>query len=98
MVIIMNPDATQENISEVIQAIESAGLQAKIMEGVQQKIVGVIGDKTKMASVAIGWRSLIVISNVCGKLLLTETSSIRKSLDNLIAILSVSNSNNGSPI
>lgn len=54
MVIIMTPEATQENISEVIKAIEGAGLEAKIMEGAQQKIVGVIGDKTKLASVAIG--------------------------------------------
>lgn len=53
MVIIMNPEATQENIDGVIQTIESAGLEAKIMEGAQQKIVGVIGDKTKMVSVAI---------------------------------------------
>ena len=53
MVIIMRSDATSENISEVIKAIEGAGLEAKIMEGAQQKIVGVIGDKTKMASVAI---------------------------------------------
>ena len=54
MVIIMRPEATSENISEVVKVIESAGLEAKIMEGVQQKIVGVIGDKTKLASVAIG--------------------------------------------
>ena len=54
MVIIMNPEATQENVAEVIKAIENAGLEAKIMEGAQQKIVGVIGDKAKMASVAIG--------------------------------------------
>ena len=54
MVIIMNPEATQENISEVVRSIEGAGLDAKIMEGAQQKIVGVIGDKTKLASVAIG--------------------------------------------
>ena len=53
MVIIMQPEATLENINGVIQAIETAGLEAKIMEGAQQKIVGVIGDKTKMVSVAI---------------------------------------------
>ena len=53
MVIIMKPDATAGNIAEVVKAIESAGLQAKIMEGAQQKIVGVIGDKTKLASVAL---------------------------------------------
>ena len=54
MVIIMRPEATAENIAEVVKTIEGAGLEAKIMEGAQQKIVGVIGDKTKLASVAIG--------------------------------------------
>ena len=53
MVIIMNVDATAENIKEVIAVIEGAGLQAKVMEGSQQKIVGVIGDKTRLASVPI---------------------------------------------
>ncbi|SEA32694.1 3-deoxy-7-phosphoheptulonate synthase [Selenomonas ruminantium] len=50
MVIIMNVDATAENIKEVIAVIEGAGLQAKVMEGSQQKI---IGDKTRLASVPI---------------------------------------------
>ena len=53
MVIIMNPDASRENINEVIAAITSVGLEAKVMEGTQQKIVGVIGDKTRLASVPI---------------------------------------------
>ena len=51
MVIIMNADATAQNIKEVIEVIEKAGLQAKVMEGEQQKIVGVIGDKTRLAMV-----------------------------------------------
>ena len=53
MVIIMNPDATAENIKEVIHAINGVGLEAKSMEGAQQKIVGVIGDKRRMGSLAI---------------------------------------------
>lgn len=53
MVIIMNPDATAQNIKDVILAIEETGLEAKVMEGSQQKIVGVIGDKTRLASVPI---------------------------------------------
>ena len=53
MVIIMNVDATAEDIKEVIEVIEGAGLQAKVMEGSQQKIVGVIGDKSRLASVPI---------------------------------------------
>ena len=51
MVFIMNADATAQNIKEVIEVIEKAGLQAKVMEGEQQKIVGVIGDKTRLAMV-----------------------------------------------
>lgn len=53
MVIIMNPDASAQNIKDVIEAVESVGLEAKVMEGSQQKIVGVIGDKTKLASVPV---------------------------------------------
>ena len=50
MVVIMNSDATQADIENVIRAIEEKGLEAKIMEGARQKIVGVIGDKTKLAA------------------------------------------------
>ena len=53
MVIIMNPDATAENIKGVIEMIQDAGLSAKVMEGSQQRIVGVIGDKTRLGSCAI---------------------------------------------
>ncbi|MCD8256020.1 MAG: 3-deoxy-7-phosphoheptulonate synthase [Oscillospiraceae bacterium] len=53
MIIIMNPDAAARQIKDVIEVIEEAGLEAKVMEGAQQKIVGVIGDKTRLASVAI---------------------------------------------
>ena len=50
MVVIMNADATQEDIAGVIRAIEEKGLAAKVMEGARQKIVGVIGDKTLLAA------------------------------------------------
>lgn len=53
MVIIMNPDATASEIKGVIEVIQNVGLQAKVMEGAQQQIVGVIGDKTKLGSIAI---------------------------------------------
>lgn len=53
MVIIMNPEASAENIKGVIEAIESVGLEAKVMEGAQQKIVGVIGNKARLASVPV---------------------------------------------
>ena len=53
MVIIMNPDATQENLDQVVQAIEGVGLKTKITVGEQQKIVAVIGDKNRLSSVAL---------------------------------------------
>ena len=51
MVIIMNPDATAENIKDVIEMIQGAGLSAKVMEGSQQRIVGVIGDKKTISAI-----------------------------------------------
>lgn len=53
MVIIMHTDATAQDMADVIAVIESQGLTAKVMEGAQQKIVGVIGDKTRLAACAI---------------------------------------------
>ena len=50
MVVIMNADASQEDLAGVIHAIEEKGLEAKVMEGARQKIVGVIGDKTLLAA------------------------------------------------
>ena len=51
MVIIMNPEATAENIKAVIRTIEDAGLEAKVMDGASQRIVGVIGDKRRLGDV-----------------------------------------------
>lgn len=53
MVIIMNPDATQKNIDDVVSAIENVGLKTKITVGEQQKIVAVIGDKNRLTSVPL---------------------------------------------
>ncbi|MCI6085724.1 3-deoxy-7-phosphoheptulonate synthase [Selenomonas sp.] len=51
MVIIMDPGATAENIKAVINVIHEKGLEAKVMEGTDQRIVGVIGDKRKLGDV-----------------------------------------------
>lgn len=51
MVIIMNPEATAENIKSVISVIQDAGLEAKVMDGASQRIVGVIGDKRRLGDV-----------------------------------------------
>ena len=51
MVIIMNPEATAENIKAVISTIEDASPEATVMDGASQRIVGVIGDKRKLGDV-----------------------------------------------
>ena len=47
MVIIMHPEATQENINGVIQTIENAGLEAKIMEGHSKRLLALSVTKPK---------------------------------------------------
>lgn len=53
MIVIMNPEATDQNIKDVIAEIQQVGLTAQVMEGALQKIIGVIGDKTRMGSLTI---------------------------------------------
>ncbi len=52
MVIIMKPEASAQNIKGIVEVIHNAGLTAKVTEGVQQQIVAVIGDKSRVATVA----------------------------------------------
>ena len=50
MVVIMKPNATCEDIDKVVSRIESAGLQAQKSTGEQHTLIGVIGDKSKLAN------------------------------------------------
>lgn len=49
MIIIMKPQASKEAIEKVTSLIESKGLQAHLSEGSQVTIVGVVGDKSRLA-------------------------------------------------
>lgn len=53
MVIIMNTDATAKEIKDVIERVQGVGLQTHIVEGESKTIIGVIGDKNIMATLAI---------------------------------------------
>ena len=46
----MKPNATHEDIDKVVSRIESAGLQAQKSTGEQHTLIGVIGDKSKLAN------------------------------------------------
>ena len=50
MIIVMSPSATKENIEKVIAKVEAAGLRVHTSEGEEVTIVGVIGDKKKIAT------------------------------------------------
>ncbi len=50
MIIVMKPNATKENISNVVKKLESRGLRAHLSEGEEVTIVGVIGEKKIIAN------------------------------------------------
>ncbi|MFN3659934.1 MAG: hypothetical protein ACK4TN_01705, partial [Brevinematales bacterium] len=53
MIIVLKPTATQEEIDHIVQMIESHGLRTNVSRGETQTIIGVIGDKTKLANTPI---------------------------------------------
>ena len=50
MIVVMKPKATKENIDKVIARIEAAGLKTHLSKGEEVTIIGVIGDKSKIAN------------------------------------------------
>lgn len=53
MIIIMKPNASEEAVQKVTALIESRGLTPHLSKGSQVTIVGVVGDKTKLADTNI---------------------------------------------
>ena len=49
MIVVMRPDATEENIQTVIKTIEYCGLKVHLSQGSEVTIIGVIGDKSKLS-------------------------------------------------
>ncbi|WP_313990500.1 3-deoxy-7-phosphoheptulonate synthase [uncultured Selenomonas sp.] len=49
MIVVMNPRATKENVDQVIAKIEQAGLHTHLSKGEDRLIIGVIGDKKRIA-------------------------------------------------
>ena len=49
MIIIMKPHASEEAVQKITRIIESKGLTAHLSHGDQVTIIGVVGDKTKLA-------------------------------------------------
>ena len=52
MIIVLRPDATEEEVQHLIDVITEAGLQAHVSKGTERTIVGAIGDERKIQLVA----------------------------------------------
>jgi len=50
MIIVMKPNAADESIHSIIQYIEGNGLQAHLSKGTEVTIIGIVGDKSKLAA------------------------------------------------
>lgn len=50
MIIVMKPHASQEAIQNVTKIVESKGLQVHLSQGEEVTIIGVVGDKTRLAN------------------------------------------------
>ena len=50
MIIVLKQNAKKEDISHIVEKIESLGLKPWVSEGEQRSIIGVIGDETKIRS------------------------------------------------
>ena len=53
MIIVMKPDATQENIQKVEERLQQVGLKAHLSTGEDCTIIGVIGDRKKIANLEV---------------------------------------------
>ena len=53
MIIVMKPDATKENIQKVEERLHQVGLKAHLSTGEACTIIGVIGDRTKIANLEV---------------------------------------------
>jgi len=53
MIIVMKPEATQEQLNKVLTKLDSVGLKVHLSEGATRTIIGVIGDKRFIAQMPI---------------------------------------------
>jgi len=68
MIIVMKPNASQDNIGLVLKYIEEKGLQTHLSKGEETTIIGVVGDKTKL-----GIENLVIFKDVDKVVPVTES-------------------------
>lgn len=50
MIIVLRPDATQEQIDHIVKKVKDSGLSVHFSEGTERKIIGAIGDETALVT------------------------------------------------
>ena len=50
MIIVMKPDAAESSIQTIVEYIKGAGLQVHLSKGEELTIIGVVGDKSRLAT------------------------------------------------
>ncbi|HLU74638.1 MAG TPA: 3-deoxy-7-phosphoheptulonate synthase [Nonomuraea sp.] len=67
MVIVMGPEATSDEVSGIVDVVQSAGVEAFVSKGVQRTIVGLVGDVTQLDAASLrgmaGVRDVMRISS-----------------------------------
>ncbi|MCL6609917.1 MAG: 3-deoxy-7-phosphoheptulonate synthase [Peptococcaceae bacterium] len=53
MIVVMNHGASKEDMEAVIKKLENTGFQVHLSQGVERTIIGAIGDKTRLGSLAL---------------------------------------------
>lgn len=53
MIVVMNQGADKKDVESVINKLEKSGFQVHLSEGVERTIIGAIGDKTRLGTLAL---------------------------------------------
>ncbi len=53
MIIVMNPESTQQHLDQVIGILKNAGLGVHISQGAERTIIGIIGDKSVLRDIPL---------------------------------------------
>ena len=48
MIIVVKPGASEAQVNEIIDVLEKNELRAHVSDGAERKIIGVIGDKSRL--------------------------------------------------
>lgn len=65
MVIVMGPQATQDDVDAIVTIVQGAGVEAFVSRGVQRTIVGLVGDVTQLSQVNLrGMRGVADVMRV----------------------------------